>query len=332
MAIPIGSSFHGYTVLGVIGHGGFSTIYRVRSEKFGLEFAAKVTNCEPSTAEASHHVYQAEIDALRSLEHPNIVLLYDYFFDNESEYEILELCKNGCLADEVNASHRKGLSLDRFTSVASQLLSALEYCHGKGIAHRDIKPANILIDEYGRPKLADFGVARVREGNDDDGEAGTWAFLAPEVLLKQAGDRSKADVWALAVTFAFMLDAFLPWPSVPGRMYDAIVHGQYVVSRQIPGLLADLLRRMFVVKPDQRATAEQLRKHPFFGGQAEKTGGFVGLRVGKKSRKMSTLESFPRLPAHDSVPSQKISVARSTPMNLTLAGLDGSWLAQSEET
>jgi serine/threonine protein kinase len=178
---------------------------------------------------------------------------------------IFEYCPNGSLCDEI--SDDGGIPLDRFFSIAQQLLSALAFMHSQGVAHCDIKPSNVLIDIHGRPKFADFGIAQTRTRPLDEQTAGTWAFLAPEVLTHTATDRFKADVWALGVTFTFMLDGVLPWPTVPGRMREAVLKGSYLIMRKIPAPLADLIRWMFVVKPEARWSADQLLKHAYFAEQ-----------------------------------------------------------------
>jgi serine/threonine protein kinase len=265
-----------------------------------------------------------------NLQHPNIISLYDHFFLDSYEYMILEYCRNGCLTDEIDATDGKGLTLERFTHVAMQLLSAIEYCHARGIAHRDIKPPNILIDEHRRPKVADFGVS-CAGGTETDAEAGTWAFLAPEVLLKQKTDRTKADIWALGVTFAYMIDTFLPWPQVPGRMFDAIVHGSFVITRSIPGQLSDLFKGMFTVRPEARPSAAELRKHPFFAllGDGKLTGAGVRMAGRSFTRRSNQLlmPSVRRLPFG----SARVLGIVSTPTILGLFEDDQESIEQSSE-
>jgi serine/threonine protein kinase len=257
MEIAYGAVIMNYTFLDRISQGAYCIVYKVLSSKFGMEFAAKVLPPDPDESQRSQRAAEAELDVLMQLNHPNIILIYDHFLYNKFRVLILEYCPNASLCEEVEATH--GLDLDRFTSIASQLLSALEYIHSQGISHRDIKPGNILIDQYRRPKLADFGISA--RGVDDD-RAGTSSFLAPEVVQRKSTDRCKADVWALGVTFGYMIEGNLPWPE--GAMYHAILHGNYIITRTIPHSLSDLLKHMFSVNPESRWSATDLRNHPFF--------------------------------------------------------------------
>jgi serine/threonine protein kinase len=267
MDLPLGTVIHGYFFNEIIGRGGYSTVYKVFSERFGVEFAAKVLLPDSAESLRMHQSYADEINALINLNHPNIILLYDYFYQEGVEFMILELCKHGSLVTEVQATENKGLDMKRFTSIATQLISALDFCHSQNISHRDIKPANILIDDYGRPKLADFGIAGRGVEDRSHVGAGTWAYFAPEVLMNQSTDRCKADVWALGVTFAYCLEGHLPWPTNRATMYQSIMYGAYTINRNIPPVLADLLYRMFTVNPEARWSASQLKDHPFFTQQ-----------------------------------------------------------------
>jgi serine/threonine protein kinase len=89
------------------------------------------------------------------------------------------------------------------------------------------------------------------------------------MLLKQLTDRCKADVWAFGVTFADMLEAVLPYPTVPGTMHSSITSGGYVLTWTIPGTLSDLFRKMSTVKPEARWSGHELCEHRFFTHQGD---------------------------------------------------------------
>jgi serine/threonine protein kinase len=262
MEIVPGASIRDYIFEEKIGQGGFSTIYKVRSARFGSQFAAKILAPDLNSSDRLHQSYQAELDALMNLSHPNIVFLYDAFFYEDCAVLILEFCPKGTLADEVSATG--GLDLARFTFIAEQLLGALAFCHSQGIAHRDIKPSNILIDEYGRPKLTDFGIAHRGFLFENEMTAVSVGFAAPEQLELIPSDRRKADVWALGVTLVYCLDGRMPWPRDVIQRDRAIKAGSFTIGKQIPRALGNLLRRMIVPEPENRWTAEQLLGHMYF--------------------------------------------------------------------
>ncbi|OHT09198.1 hypothetical protein TRFO_22034 [Tritrichomonas foetus] len=112
---------------------------------------------DESDAMTREETFLAEVSALSKLSHPNIVSAFEGFVCGDRLVLILEYCPGGSIQDMLhNGDILKG---DRLHAFTYQIVSALRHCHEKGIAHRDIKPANIFIDRYGRPKLADFGLA-----------------------------------------------------------------------------------------------------------------------------------------------------------------------------
>ena len=138
---------HGYTFIRELGAGGFSKVCLVHSQRYKeMEFAAKISfRNKGETARQT-----AEVKMLHQIDHPNIIRIYDYFYDEKYVYTILEYCPNGSLLDMIrsNAIGRYDTMLQHMRGIAS----ALALCHKQGIAHRDIKPANVLIDNYGRCK------------------------------------------------------------------------------------------------------------------------------------------------------------------------------------
>jgi serine/threonine protein kinase len=265
---------NGYTFHEKIGSGGFSQVYRVSSSKFHRDFAAKVLSPDPSDAAVTCQAYEAEIQSLLQLNHPNIIRLYDRLYYENILILILELCSKGNLEQEIIAREFHGLELDRFVSIARQMVVALSFCHDRGIAHRDIKPLNILFDDYDRPKLVDFGIADLHGTTyTANGKVqGTYAYLAPEIFMRGTIDPFKTDIWALGVTFASMLNGGLPWSLVENMATHkgrcelglAICSGRYKIKRKLPMIIVDVIESMLSIDPSQRPTAEQLKEHPLF--------------------------------------------------------------------
>jgi serine/threonine protein kinase len=266
MEIPLGTEVEGYTFLAKIGAGAFSRVYRVKSARFGTEFAAKVLLPDDDRSSARRTSYEIELSALKNLSHPNIILLFGTFTYLGCPVLVFEFCPRGSLYDEIEANSGRGLTLNRFASIAWQTLDALHYCHSQNTSHCDIKPQNILIDEHGRPKLADFGIAQCFAHPWIESPMGTLAYTAPELFLGGERDRQPADIWALGVTFAYLLDGRLPWPSDLSKRRDAIMNGRFDIERHLPSALRHLLRKMIDVDPKTRWTAERLKHHEFFNG------------------------------------------------------------------
>jgi serine/threonine protein kinase len=130
------------------------------------------------------------------------------------------------------------------------------------IAHRDVKPGNILIDRYGRAKLADFGLSCQICPSPTEQAAGSLPYLAPEFFSGEVVDPRMSDVWSLGVTFYEMATNSLPWKS---RQIKAEI-GSGVVSypANIPVEFRDVLQSMLTLNPSHRATCEQLLTYDIF--------------------------------------------------------------------
>ena len=246
---------HGYRMLEPLGKGGFATVYRIWSTKYEQDFVAKVI-----IGERDRETSRIEIEALISLIHPNIISIYDHFTVGDSEVLCLEFCTGGTIADLVR---REGpMSGNMFRKLAGQIATALKYCHDHHIAHRDIKPSNILIDKWGRPKLADFGLCHRNTSHDLLKDfCGSRVFMAPELVNKQRYNPFKTDVWSLGVTFYFMVVGTVPFNTRNHKQRDkAISMGLYSfpASLEIPRDIIELIRRMMCVDPTRRYSIDNV--------------------------------------------------------------------------
>ena len=143
--------------------------------------------------------FHQEYLVLSKMMHPNIINIYDYF--NEKNYYVLVLkfCENGSLEDYL--IQNENIPESKLMEWAKQILGALSYMHQNNASHHDIKPSNILIDSFGRIKLADFGIAQFLQKNEKSMiYGGSVAFIAPEQFLKVPYDSFKADAWSFGVT------------------------------------------------------------------------------------------------------------------------------------
>jgi serine/threonine-protein kinase len=145
------------------------------------------------------------------LTHENIVRLYDYGEGEAGPFMALEWLPGGTLEDRLAQG---ALPTDETCRVAAGMAAGLAHLHASGLVHRDLKPANVLFDEEGRPKLADFGLARRAAGSGTLTEAGTVlgtaAYISPE---QAAGEPAGAasDVYSFGVVLFRMLTGALPF-------------------------------------------------------------------------------------------------------------------------
>ena len=253
-----------YTVLRALGKGGFSTVYLVESRTYHNIYVAKVTPIpvEP-VKKGDVDATEAEIKALMSLSHPNIIKLYDHFTSGTNFLMILEYCSGGSLQNILE--NGKGLPLPQFVSYARQILSALAFCHSKNIAHRDIKPGNILINSLGHIKLSDFGISITNATAHMEAFSGSLLYEPPEVLNKKPHNPMQADIWSLGVLFAHMINGSTPWRcDNMSLLRSRIASGTYKLRSSTPPEVARIIGKMIVVNPSERPTAEQLLEEPLF--------------------------------------------------------------------
>ena len=200
----------------------------------------------------------------------------------------MELAEGGDLFDKVEADVGVGEDVAHFYFV--QLVSAIAWCHAKGVAHRDIKPENMLLSKSGDLKLADFGLAtqfcepRTGKRKNCAMVCGSPPYIAPEILAvgranqkrkdeqnKAGYDAQIADVWSCAIVLFVLLVGNTPWDSPV--MEESYEYNEYVTSHgrpddelweNIPAGVLSLIRGILNVVPTDRFTLDNVRKHPWF--------------------------------------------------------------------
>ncbi|OHS96249.1 CAMK family protein kinase [Tritrichomonas foetus] len=247
-----------YTFEQLIGKGGYSRVFLVRTEKYNIDFVAKVMPVGMVKHETT------DIDFLRQLEHPNIIRMYDTFKKGKFIYCILEYCPNGSLHQYM--SRYSVPKNEVLIYLFQELLLGLNYMHSKQIAHRDIKPSNILIDGYNRPKFIDFGISTKTEPGEFIGFFScSKPFSSPEIVIEQEYDPIVSDIWSLGVTFYYMAVGSLPWPSKPQKaMLKSIEQGQYKIPKTVLPKIASLIRSMLHVNPKHRPNTQKLLQNSLF--------------------------------------------------------------------
>ena len=244
---------HGYEFKRFIGKGSFSSVFLCESQKYKQDFAVKRT--------VKHKITEYEYNIMISLNHSNIVKLYDAFEDDSAQYLVMEYCSNGTIRQ------RGKLSYDKFIQYAKQLLSALSYCHSRNLAHRDIKPDNIFLDQYDQIKLADFGLAKKFDDDTKSNEkCGSLMYFAPEMFMYHSIDPFKADIWALGITFFYMTTGRFPYDTNScEELKNLIVYCDLDLSLfDINPKISYLIGKMTRKNTEARASAEDLLKISVF--------------------------------------------------------------------
>jgi hypothetical protein len=210
--LKLGSTFGRYVVGEPIGRGGMGVVYRARQDGLDRDVALKVLS--PRLAADADFVrrFEREARTLASLNHPNIVAIYDTGVESGTPYLSMELVE-GVSLRRLLAERR--LPPEEALGIIPQLCDALEYAHAKGVVHRDIKPENILIDTRGRVKVADYGLAvlmgiEASRLTQTQSVMGTPHYMAPEQVENPRTVDHRADIYSMGVVFYEMLTGELP--------------------------------------------------------------------------------------------------------------------------
>jgi len=249
----------GYRVVSKIGRGGSSIVYLAERESDKQQVVLKILNATAGLDEILLQRFVQEFDIISSIDHPNVVKIYDRGFSDRHAYIAMEYFPNGSLAEVIP----QGLSGRQALSLLAQAASALREVHSRGIIHRDIKPGNLMARADGSIVLADFGIAK-RLGEDKgrtrQGELyGTPYYVSPE-QIEGSPATMQSDIYALGVIFHEMLTGQRPFEaeSVSG-LFALHVNAP---RPKLPDAFAEyqgLLDRMIAVDPRKRCkNAEEL--------------------------------------------------------------------------
>jgi hypothetical protein len=196
--VGIGSDFLGYRIEELIGRGGMGVVYRAYDLRLKRPVALKLVAPSLARDEQFRERFARESELVMSLEHPNVVPIYDAGEVDGRVYLAMRLVDGTDLRSLLRAEG--ALEPDRTIAICTQIAAALDAAHARGLVHRDVKPSNVLLDSSGHVYLADFGLTRTLDdegsGAGDDRAIGTPAYLAPEQLEGLPAD-GRADVYSL---------------------------------------------------------------------------------------------------------------------------------------
>lgn len=210
----IGQTFEGrYTIVNVIGTGGMATVYGAYDQVSGRSVAIKMMSKKLEHNARQIKLFTNEANALSLLSHPNIVQVYNTTITNSTKYIIMEYVEGITLKKHID--HRGALPEREVLYYATQILSALDYIHSKGIVHCDIKPQNIILLQNGSIKVADFGIARLdamldRSKEKSDVALGTVYYVSPEQAQGKA-PKAESDLYSLGVMLYEAMTSHLPF-------------------------------------------------------------------------------------------------------------------------
>ncbi|KAJ0698280.1 putative protein kinase CAMK-CAMKL-CHK1 family [Helianthus annuus] len=292
----INGVLHGKYELGrQLGHGTFARVYHARNVHTGTHVAMKVVTKEKVIKAGMMEQLKREISVMKMVQHPNIVELHEVMASKTKVYFALELVKGGELFSKIEKGK---LREEVARSYFQQLISAVDFCHSRGVFHRDLKPENLLLDEEGCLKITDFGLSAFSDHVKHDGllhtTCGTPAYVAPEVIGKKGYDGAKADIWSCGVILYVLLAGFLPFQDDNVvAMYRKIYRGDFRCPPWFSSDARKLITKLLDPNPDCRITIDKIIESPWFKKQAPKK--FVENKndvVNMKCKESETLNAF----------------------------------------
>ena len=207
MSLSAGDRLGRYEILGPIGAGGMGEVWKALDTELERTVAVKVLPESVAEDPSRLERFQREARALAALSHPNLLDIYDVGSTNGLHYAVTELLEGDTLRQKIPTS---GLPWQKVAAMGAAAADGMAAAHGKGIVHRDLKPENLFVTADGRVKILDFGLAKVEEDFDPEGETGTLTpagteagtimgtpgYMAPEQVKGKPAD-PRSDIFAL---------------------------------------------------------------------------------------------------------------------------------------
>jgi streptogramin lyase len=256
--VDIGTDFLGYRIEELIGRGGMGVVYKAYDLRLKRPVALKLVAPSLALDERFRERFARETELVMSLEHPNVVPIYDAGDVDGRLYLAMRLVDGTDLGSLLLAEG--ALEPGRALTICAQIASALDAAHARGLVHRDVKPSNVLLDSSEHVYLADFGLTRRLDDQigdpGDDRSIGTPAYLAPEQLDGESVD-GRADVYSLGCLLYECLTGERVFPR-DSRLAVAWAHLEEEpprASRRRPGLpegIDAVVSRAMAKDPEER--------------------------------------------------------------------------------
>ncbi len=258
-----------YEIVAAIGAGGMGEVWRARDERLGRDVAIKVLPAELASDPERVKRFEKEARATGTLNHPNILSIYDIGTYEGSPYLVEELLEGQTLREVLRGGP---LPPRRAVEVAVQVAHGLSTAHGKGIVHRDLKPENLFVSAEGHVKILDFGLAKLTEvtaaaGEEREAETlvkstelgvvlGTVGYMAPEQVRGMPCDH-RADIFALGCVLYEMLSGRRAFKGpTPADTMSAILSKEppplVEAGGEVPASLQEIVSRCLEKRPPDR--------------------------------------------------------------------------------
>ena len=227
----IGKEISHYKILSKLGEGGMGEVFLARDLDLERQVAIKFLPKDLTRNEDNVERFKREARAAATLNHPNIITIYEIGVSAGEYFIVMEYVIGETLRDKLN--REKQLSFTDIKNIIEQLCQGLEKAHQAGIVHRDIKPENIFINEDDRVKILDFGLAKLRGSRKltkDFSTLGTINYISPE-QARGEDTNAQSDIWSTGIILYEMLTGEVPFK---GDYEQAVIYGILNENPQLP--------------------------------------------------------------------------------------------------
>lgn len=282
-----GQRLGSYEIESMVGKGGMAEVYKATHVALERAVAIKVLNPDLNADPTFPLRFLREAKAVARLNHPNIITIHDFDDRGKLAYLVMELAPGGTLRERAG----RFKTLSEAVEGLAPVCEALQFAHDRGIVHRDVKPVNVLIDEHGRPRLADFGLARIASETLDITLLGTSVgsphYEAPEQALGEDIDH-RADIYSLGVVAYEVIGGQLPYigrtpaavlqqhissppPSIRTLLPDAPTRLETAIQRAMAKRREDRFSSAADFLAELREAAAEAPSLPIRAGRGEET-------------------------------------------------------------
>ncbi|XP_071743361.1 MAP/microtubule affinity-regulating kinase 3 isoform X10 [Lepeophtheirus salmonis] len=248
-----------YRLLKTIGKGNFAKVKLARHTATGKEVAIKIIDKTQLNPGSLQKLFR-EVRIMKTLDHPNIVKLFQVIETEKTLYLVMEYASGGEVFDYLVLHGR--MKEKEARAKFRQIVSAVQYCHQKKIIHRDLKAENLLLDSEMNIKIADFGFSNeFIPGNKLDTFCGSPPYAAPELFQGKKYDGPEVDVWSLGVILYTLVSGSLPFDgSTLRELRERVLRGKYRIPFYMSTDCENLLKKFLVLNPVRRASLETIMR------------------------------------------------------------------------
>ena len=251
-----------YEIVGRIGAGGMSNVYKAKDQKLNRFVAVKVLKPEFSADATFVKKFRVEAQSAAGLSHPNIVNVYDVGEENGIYYIVMELVQGITLKHYIERNGK--LDIREVLNISVQIASGMGAAHANRIIHRDIKPQNVIMSRDGKVKVTDFGIAKAADSTTvTTNAAGSVHYISPEQARGGYSDE-KSDIYSLGITIYEMVTGRVPYDG-ENNVSVALQHIQgnmtppSQLNPDIPRSVERIILKCTQKKPDLRySSAKEL--------------------------------------------------------------------------